>query len=93
MSNILIRRKHGKTLGEARVVAEQMISELKDEIDLIYAWEGDVLRFERPGVTGEFSLDAQEAVLSVCLGGLLSVLKPSIESEVNKFFDQNFLSA
>lgn len=93
MSNILIRRKHGKTLADARAIAEQMISELKNEIDLNSAWNGNVLRFERPGVNGEFALDDQEAVLSIRLGGLLSVLKPSIESEVNKFFDQNFLPA
>lgn len=90
MSDISIRRQHGKTRAEARASAEHMASELKDEFDLNYAWEGDVMSFRRPGVTGELSLDNQEVALNIRLGLLFFALKPSIEREVLKFFDENF---
>ncbi|WP_313953952.1 polyhydroxyalkanoic acid system family protein [Accumulibacter sp.] len=90
MSDIHIRRQHGKTPTEARASAEHMASELKDEFDLDYAWDGDVMRFERSGVSGELAVDKQEVTLDIHLGFLLFALKPSIEREVHKFFDENF---
>ena len=90
MAEISIRRKHGKTHSDARAAAEHMASELKEEFDLNYAWDGDVLRFKRSGLSGELALDAKEVALSIRLGFLLSALKPSIEREVHKFFDENF---
>ena len=90
MSNITIRRKHGKSRAAARAAAEHMASELKEEFDLDYAWEGEVMHFKRSGVAGELTLDKKEVVLSIRLGFFLSALKPSIEREVHKFFDENF---
>jgi putative polyhydroxyalkanoate system protein len=90
MSDIIIRRKHEKTHAEARATAENMICELKKELDINYAWDGDVLRFQRPGVSGELALENQEIILCIRLGLLLSALKPSIELEVNTFLDQAF---
>jgi hypothetical protein len=48
------------------------------------------MSFRRPGVTGELSLDNQEVALNIRLGLLFFALKPSIEREVLKFFDENF---
>ena len=90
MSDIIIRRKHNKTHSQARAVAEHMVGELKKELDLSYAWEGDVLRFQRLGVSGELALEAQEIVLCIRLGLLLSALKPTVELEINAFFDKAF---
>lgn len=90
MSDIAIRRKHGKTPAAARVAAEHMVCELKEEFDLDYAWEGDVLRFKRSGVAGELAIEGDEVALNIHLGFLLSALKPAIEREVHKFFDENF---
>ena len=92
MSDIIIRRKHDKTHTQARAIAEHMISELKKELDLSYAWEGDVLRFQRPGVSGELALEAQEIVLCIRLGLLFSALKPTIELEIGAFFDKVFVA-
>ncbi len=92
MTDIIVRRKHGKNHAEARASAEHMASELKEEFDLNYAWDGDVLRFKRPGVSGQLALDAEDVVLNIHLGFFLSALKPRIEREVHKFFDENFQS-
>ena len=90
MSDITIRRKHGKTRSEARIAAERMAAELKEEFDLNYKWDGDVMHFKRTGVSGELTLHAQEVVLNISLKFFLSPLKPKIEREVQKFFDENF---
>ena len=91
MSDIWIRRKHGKkTPDEARAAAEHLACELQDEFDLEFAWHGDVMTFRRSGVDGELGFDGDDVVLCIRLGFFLSALKPSIEREVHKYFDENF---
>ncbi len=90
MTDIVIRRKHGKTQAAARSAAERMADELKQEFNLDYDWQGDTLRFTRPGVSGELALDGDEVALRIRLGFLLTAVKPAIEREVHKFFDENF---
>lgn len=90
MSDITIRRKHGKTLAAARASAAHMAFELKEEFDLKYTWDGDTLHFSRTGVSGMLCVDKDEVALNIRLGAFLSALKPSVEREVHKFFDQNF---
>lgn len=90
MDDIVIYRKHGKTLAEARKSAERMAAELNEEFDLNCAWQGNVLTFERLGVSGKLELDDQEVGVIVNLSFLLTALKPTIEREVHRFFDENF---
>ena len=90
MNDIVIRRAHGKTVAEAHSSAEHLIAELQSSFALKSHWSGDTLHFERPGVNGELALDATEAVLTVHLNFLLAALKPSIEREVHRYFDENF---
>ncbi|MEO8411638.1 MAG: polyhydroxyalkanoic acid system family protein [Propionivibrio sp.] len=90
MADIFIRRKHQKTDAQARAAAEHMASELKEDFDLDWVWEGNALCFKRPGVTGELRLEKKEVVLSIKLGLLLTAFKPRIEKAVHKYFDENF---
>lgn len=90
MSEIVIHRKHGQSEAKARASAEHMAAELKEEFGLNGTWDGNVLRFKRSGLSGELTLAGQEVDLRIQLGFLLSALKPAIEREVHKFFDENF---
>lgn len=90
MSDIKIRRQHGKSLAEARAAAEHMASELAEEFDLDYAWDGNQMHFRRPGVVGELSIDEREVALDIRLGFLLFAIKPTIERAVHRYFDENF---
>lgn len=90
MSEIMIRRPHGKSLAEARAAAAHMAAELNEEFDLSYAWTGNVMHFKRPGVSGQLAVDEREVALDIRLGFLLFALKPTIEREVHRFFDENF---
>jgi putative polyhydroxyalkanoate system protein len=88
MSEIRIRRTHSKSLDEARKVAEKMAKQLRKDFDLDYAWDGQVLRFERSGVDGELHVTAKEVRLEAKLGFLLAFLKPRIEAEVESQLDR-----
>ncbi|MBK1679416.1 polyhydroxyalkanoic acid system family protein [Rhodocyclus tenuis] len=90
MSEISIRRRHGQTHAAARASAERLARELQEEFDLAYEWDDDCLRFTRSGVSGDLRLDDTEAELNIRLGFLLSALKPMIEREAHRFFDENF---
>ena len=60
--------------------------------DGCYIWIGNVMRFKRPGVAGELSVNDQTVALNIRLGLLLFALKPAIEREIHRFFDENFPS-
>jgi putative polyhydroxyalkanoate system protein len=88
MSDIRIRRPHSKPLDEARKAAEKMAKQLRKDFDLDYAWDGNVLRFERSGVDGELHVTTKEVRLEAKLGFLLAFLKPRIEAEVESQLDK-----
>jgi putative polyhydroxyalkanoate system protein len=88
MSDIRIRRSHAKPLDEARKAAEKMAKQLRKDFELDYAWDGNVLRFERSGVDGELHVTAREVRLEAKLGFLLAFLKPRIEAEVEAQLDK-----
>ena len=89
MSEIRIRRAHSRPLEEARRAAEKMAKQLRKDFDIDFAWEGEVLRFERSGVDGELHVTAKEVRLEAKLGFLLAFLKPRIEAEVEAQLDKH----
>ena len=88
MANISIARKHSLTHPKARTVAEKIAKDLKKRFDLDYEWDGDHIDFERPGVTGRMHVGKDKIKLDVQLGLLLSMLKPTIENEINSQLDK-----
>jgi putative polyhydroxyalkanoate system protein len=90
VSDIRIRRKHGKTPAAARAAAEHLASELQEEFELNFSWRDEVMHFTRSGLSGELSFVGDEVVLCIRLGFLLSAFRANIEREVHKFFDENF---
>lgn len=90
MSDITFERKHGKNRSDARAAAENMALQLKEEFDLEYVWNGEVMHFKRPGVSGELTLDKQNVIMTIRLGLFLSALRPRIEREAHRFLDENF---
>ena len=90
MADIDVRRVHNLGLKAARVAADRMAGELGRKFDLRGDWEGNVLHFERPGVTGTLAITAKDLHLSVTLGFLLRALKGSIERAVHEQLDELF---
>jgi len=91
MSDIVIRRAHSLTPAKAKKAAEKIAAKLSEEFELKYAWDEDgVLHFKRTGVSGDLTLHKREVEIRVRLGFLLFAIKPRVEQEIHKFFDENF---
>lgn len=88
MANISIARKHSLNHTKARAVAEKIAKDLKKRFDLDYEWDGEHIDFERPGVTGRMHVGKDKIKLDVHLGLLLSMLKPTIEREIETQLDK-----
>jgi putative polyhydroxyalkanoate system protein len=90
MSDILIRRSHTMTAKAARQAAEKIARQLDEEFDLAYEWDDNVLTFKRSGVSGELVVEKKTVHIRVRLGFLLFAIKPRVEEEIHRFFDENF---
>jgi putative polyhydroxyalkanoate system protein len=90
MADIEIRRPHTLGMKAARAAAERMADQLGRKFDLKGDWAGNVLKFERPGVSGSLTVGEEDVSLSVALGFLLKAMKGSIESAVRHEMDKLF---
>ena len=90
MATIDLSRSHALGKVEARRQADQLAEELAGQFDFDHAWEGDVMHFERPGVNG--TIEVRDSSIRVCadLSLFLFALKPSIEEEINRYFEKHF---
>lgn len=93
MADIEITRVHNLGLAAARAAAERMETELGRKFDLKGAWTGNVLNFQRPGVTGSLKITDKELHIAVALGFLLKAMKGSIENAVVHELDALFKPA
>src|SRR3954468_5182066 len=93
MADIEIHRAHDMGIKPPRAPPGQMAEHLGRKFGLSGEWSGDVLRFERPGVSGSLAITANAVDLSVSLGFLLKAMKGSIESAVNHELDKLFAAA
>jgi putative polyhydroxyalkanoate system protein len=93
MADIELHRVHNLGLKAARAAADRMAEHLGRKFDLKGDWEGNVLRFERPGVTGSLAISDKDLRLSVALGFLLKAMKGSIEASVVHELDKLFVEA
>jgi len=87
MSTISIAKKHHYSHKKAKEVAEKIAKDLKKRFELAYAWHGDHVDFERPGVSGRMLVDKDRIALDVRLGFLLTPLKGAIEREIHAQLD------
>ena len=87
MATINLARKHTLSHKKAKAAAEKIAKDLNKRYDLAYAWNGDRIEFERPGVTGHMSVGKDRIALEVSLGWLLTPLKPAFEREITAQLD------
>ena len=90
MSDIQIRRSHSMTPKAARQAADKIARQLDEEFDLAYEWDDNLLIFKRSGVSGELVVEKREVHIRVRLGFLLMAIRPRVEAEIHRFFDENF---
>jgi len=88
MATISIRKGHRLSHKQAKSVAEKLANDLEKRFELAWSWEGDHVRFERPGVSGTMHVGKREITLEAKLGLLLTALKPAIEREIHAQLDR-----
>lgn len=93
MADIEIKRVHNLGMKAARAAADRMADHLGRKFDLKGDWEGNVLHFERPGVTGSLAISDKDLDLRVALGFLLKAMRGSIETAVRHELDKLFVEA
>src|SRR5690349_13748866 len=93
MADIEIHRVHNLGLKAARVAADRMAESLGRKFDLQGDWNGNVLTFQRPGVSGSLSISDKDLNLSVGLGFLLKAMKGSIQNAIEEELEKLFAHA
>jgi putative polyhydroxyalkanoate system protein len=88
MATISIARKHALSHKKAKAVADKIAKDLNKRFELDYAWNGDHVDFERPGLSGRMLVGRDKIALDVSLGWLLTPLKPTIEREITSQLDR-----
>jgi putative polyhydroxyalkanoate system protein len=88
MPTISVAKKHAMSHRKARDVADRIARDLKQRFALDYAWDGDHVDFERPGVSGRMHVGKDSISLNVQLGLLLTPLKGAIEREIHAQLDK-----
>jgi putative polyhydroxyalkanoate system protein len=89
MTQIVVHRRHGSPLAEIRRRAETVARRLRDEYGGTYAWEGNTLRFQRTGASGQFTVRMDSFEVRVEIGFLLAPLRSRIEHEVRALCDEH----
>ena len=90
MATLEIAKTHVLSHEDAKRAAEKIAKDLNKRFDLEYSWKGDVIEFERPGLTGKLHVGMRAVRLDCQLGFMLSLLKPKIEDVVHRDFDRYF---
>jgi putative polyhydroxyalkanoate system protein len=86
--NISIRRAHDLSRKRAVEAVDAIAARLKGEYSLKSHWRDATLHFEGAGLTGTLHVAAKEVVIEMQLGFLLSALRGSIITAVERTLDE-----
>jgi putative polyhydroxyalkanoate system protein len=90
MPKIDIRRPHQLSLSEARAVVDKVAARMHEKFGMEGQWQGDILRFSRPGVNGSIAVASDVIHVTAELGMMLAPLKGMVEQEIRRKLDEHF---
>ncbi len=90
MSKIDIRHPHQLSIEAARAEVDKVATRMREKFGVEGKWDGDALRFARPGMSGAITVAASEVRVQAELGLLLSALRSTIEQEVQRKLSEHF---
>ena len=88
MSQLSIRRPHALTHEEAHRRMSRVADQLSARFGAACRWDGDVLTFEHPNVSGNLRVGADEIVVDATLGLALSLFRGRAEAEIARILDR-----
>ena len=90
MPKIDIRRAHQLSIAEARAVVDKVAARMHEKLGVDGQWDGDTLRFSRPGVKGTIAVSSDAIQVNAELGLMFSPLKGMVEQEIRRKLDEHF---
>lgn len=90
MSTIDIHAHHTLSHEDALTAADELSCDLAEKFGIDYGWEDEVIHFERPGVSGQISVNETELSIQANLGFMLMMLKGPIEQEIVSYLKEHF---
>lgn len=75
---------------QAQSAADALASDLARKFEINYAWQGDHIHFDRPGVDGTISVREGQIQIKARLGLMLLFLKGRIEEEIVRYLAEHF---
>ncbi len=90
MPTIDIRARHTLSHEDALTAADELSCDLARKFGIDYGWEDEVIHFERPGVSGQITVEETEIQIQADLSLLLMMLKGPIEQEIVSYLSEHF---
>lgn len=82
MPDISITKPHQLSQQDAKAAAQKIANKLAEKFSMAIAWDGDVLSFERPGVSGTLTVYSSEARIEVVLGDFFKFFAAKLEEQI-----------
>ena len=90
MASIDIFHPHGYSMAKARSAVDKTAISISQRFGIDSRWDGNVLHFERSGVSGRIHVERDLVRVQAELGFLLGAMKSMIEKEIREQLDKNF---
>jgi putative polyhydroxyalkanoate system protein len=90
MPSIDIKRSHDRPMAEAKKSIQRVADHIAKKFGVACEWDGNTLNFERSGVDGKIKVAAKSVHVTANLGFMLMMLKGPVETEINRYLDEEF---
>ena len=90
MSTIHMVRNHTMGREGARRAVQDIAGQIRNKLDVDYRWDGDILKFSRPGADGSIAVTDDTVTIDVDLGIMYGAFKDPIEQQIGTYLQQKF---
>jgi len=88
MADIHIEKKHSLGKAGARSAVEDVARQIEKSLQITYGWDGDTLKFERPGANGAIGVTDSTVAVDIELGMMLSPFRSMVEQQVESYLNK-----
>ena len=89
MAQIALSHAHAMSKADAKTAVERVGSDLEDRLDATSRWDGDTLRFERSGASGQIDVRESEVDVAIDLSWWVPVSTDRVRSEAEALLEEH----
>jgi putative polyhydroxyalkanoate system protein len=89
MAQIALSHAHTMSKADAKTAVERVGSDLEDRLDATSQWDGDTLRFERSGASGQINVHESEVDVAIDLSWWVPVSTDRVRSEAEALLEEH----